>query len=90
MLVFKPAKVRSTCTFLLPKTVHRCCHFLYILIYRKLCIANCQLQKKDERQLGGDNPYSTVLLHECNGDEEKAFDKFFEYLDEFKKGQRAG
>lgn len=27
-----------------PKTVHGCCHFLYILIYRKLYIANCQLQ----------------------------------------------
>ena len=40
---------------------------------------------KDERQLGVGNPYSTVLLYECNGDEEKAFDKFFEYLDEFKK-----
>ncbi len=43
---------------------------------------------KDERQLGVDNPYATVFLYECNGNEEKAFDKFFEYLDEFKKEQR--
>ena len=37
----------------------------------------------DKRKLGVGNPYSTVLLHECNGDEEKAFYKFFEYLEIF-------
>ena len=40
---------------------------------------------KDDRQLGVDNSFSRVLLLQCNGDEEKAFEKFFEYLDEFKK-----
>lgn len=44
---------------------------------------------KDKEQSGIQNPYSRVLLKECNGDELKAFDKFFEYLDEFKKGQKA-
>ena len=29
----------------------------------------------------------SILLIECNGDEEKAFDKFFDYLDEFKRKQ---
>lgn len=43
---------------------------------------------RDQRELGVGNSYSTVLLHECNGNEEKAFDKFFEYLDKFKSGQR--
>jgi hypothetical protein len=45
---------------------------------------------RDERQLGVGNPYSNVLLQECNGDEERAFDKFFECLDEFKKEQLRG
>lgn len=27
--------------------------------------------------------FSTVLLSECKGDEERVFDRFFEYLDEF-------
>lgn len=40
---------------------------------------------KDKGLSGIQNPYSRVLLKECNGDELKAFDKFFEYLDEFKK-----
>ena len=40
---------------------------------------------KDKRKLGVGNPYRTVLLHECTGDEEKAFDRFFEYLEEFIK-----
>ena len=39
---------------------------------------------KDKRKLGLSNPYSTVLLNECNGNEEKAFEKFFEYLEAFK------
>ena len=43
---------------------------------------------KDKRNLGVGNPYRTVLLHECNGDEEKAFDRFFEYLEEFMKGKK--
>jgi len=30
------------------------------------------------------NPYTKLFLRLCDGDEEKAFDKFFEYLDEFK------
>jgi hypothetical protein len=38
----KPAKVRSTCALLLPKSVHCCCQILCIPIYRKLCIANCR------------------------------------------------
>lgn len=30
-------------------------------------------------------PYSRSLLKICNGDEEKAFDKFFELLDEYRE-----
>ena len=40
---------------------------------------------KDKGLSGNQNPYSRVLLKVCNGDELKSFDKFFEYLDEFKK-----
>ena len=42
---------------------------------------------RDEDHSGVGNPYSDVLLRECDGDEEKAFDKFFECLDEFKQEQ---
>jgi hypothetical protein len=38
---------------------------------------------KDTRPIGVGHPYSTILLHECNNDEDKAFDRFFEYLEEF-------
>lgn len=40
---------------------------------------------KHGRKLGVKDPYSTFLLHECSGDEERAFDRFFEYLEQFKK-----
>ena len=41
------------------------------------------LQKND--QLGGiQHPFSRVLLADCNGDEVKAFEKFYFYLNEFK------
>ena len=29
-------------------------------------------------------PFSSTLLKECNGDEERAFERFFEYLNEYK------
>lgn len=41
--------------------------------------------EKGKGTTGIGNPYSTVLLELCNGDEEKAFDIFFEYLEQFKK-----
>ncbi|MFC0608991.1 hypothetical protein ACFFGQ_14710 [Rufibacter quisquiliarum] len=34
---------------------------------------------------GKENIFLKVLKKECDGDEEKAFNKFFEYLEEFKK-----
>ncbi len=46
------------------------------------------LLERDKEHLPVGNPYSTFLLRECNGDEEKAFDRFFEYLREFFKEQK--
>ena len=46
---------------------------------------NYWILQKDEGLSGIQNLYSRVLLKECNGDELRAFDKFFDYLDEFKK-----
>jgi hypothetical protein len=46
---------------------------------------NYWILNKDKGLTGIQNPYSRVLLKECNGDEFKAFDRFFEYLNEFKK-----
>ncbi|MTI41397.1 hypothetical protein [Fulvivirga lutimaris] len=40
---------------------------------------------KSSTQDGVGNPYSNTLLLECKGDEELAFERFFEYLDEFRK-----
>ena len=40
---------------------------------------------KNAKISGIGNPYSRVLLAECNGNEKKAFDLFFKYLAEFKK-----
>jgi hypothetical protein len=39
---------------------------------------------KDDRVSGVGFPYSRILLLECEGQEEKAFDRFFEYLEEYK------
>ncbi len=36
------------------------------------------------------SPYSRMLLLECKGDEEKAFDRFFEYLDKYKQEMGQG
>jgi hypothetical protein len=46
---------------------------------------NDWILNKDKEESGVGNPYSRVLLKECNEDEAKAFDRFFEYLDEFKR-----
>jgi hypothetical protein len=46
---------------------------------------NYWILQKDAGLSGIQNLYSRVLLRECNGDDLKAFDKFFDYLDEFKK-----
>lgn len=43
------------------------------------------LLNKTNTQTHLGNPYSRVLLRECEGDEEKAFDRFFEYLEVYKK-----
>jgi hypothetical protein len=47
------------------------------------------LLNRDAEHSGVGNPYSRVLLKECNGDEEKAFDRFFQLLDEFKREQKS-
>ena len=39
---------------------------------------------KNPKINGIGNPYSRVILTECDGDEQKAFDLFFKYLEEFK------
>lgn len=49
---------------------------------------NYWILEKDKGLSGNENPYSRVLLKECTGDELKAFEKFFEYLDEFKAERR--
>ncbi|KAA9324981.1 hypothetical protein [Adhaeribacter soli] len=43
---------------------------------------------KDKEVEGTSNPFSRVLLKECDGDEERAFEKFFVYLAEFKLENR--
>ena len=48
------------------------------------------LLRKDDRAASLDNPYSKVLLRECEGNEEKAFDRFFEYLEVYKKEMMEG
>jgi len=43
---------------------------------------------KNKEIEGIGHPFSQVLLKEYAGDEEKAFEKFFVYLEEFKNGNR--
>jgi hypothetical protein len=40
---------------------------------------------RDKESRGVGNPYTNVLLKECKGNEEAAFDNFFELLDQFLK-----
>ena len=44
------------------------------------------LNRGNSYRFGKGNPFSSTFLIECLGDEERAFDKFFELLDEFKRG----